>query len=100
MPTNCGTRARDELDIFAAKVSRRVENTLGLFVAISGFEPTAVDLHTGNRSPIILMDGADLFAVVDDRIDLRVLLQRKRREASMTGRVLLTAAEILTGKRA
>lgn len=92
--------ARDELDIFAAKVSRRVENTLGLFVAISGFEPTAVDLHTGNRSPIILMDGADLFAVVDDRIDLRVLLQRKRREASMTGRVLLTAAEILTGKRA
>jgi hypothetical protein len=89
--------ARDALDIFAAKVGRRGENTLGLFLAINGFEPTAVDLHSGNRSPIILMDGADLYAVLDERIDLRELLRRKRREASMTGRVLLSAAEILAG---
>jgi hypothetical protein len=43
----------------------------------------------------MLMDGADLYAVLDERIDLRELLRRKRRETSMTGRVLLTAAEIL-----
>lgn len=87
--------ARDELDVFAAKVHRRGENTLGLFLAINGFETTAVDLHSGNRSPIMLMDGADLYAVLEQRIDLRELLRRKRRETSMTGRVLLTAAEIL-----
>jgi len=91
--------ARDELDAFSMKVRRRGENTLGLFLAINGFEPTAISLHSGNRSPIILMDGADLFAVVDDRIDLRALLQRKRREASMTGRVFITASEVLTGRR-
>jgi hypothetical protein len=90
--------ARDELDIFSMKVGRRGENTLGLFLSINGFEPTAIALHSGNRSPIILMDGADLFAVVDDRVDLRVLLQRKRREASMTGRVFIGAVEILTGR--
>lgn len=45
----------------------------------------------------MLMDGADLYAVLEERIDLRDLLRRKRREASMTGRVLLTAAEILAG---
>jgi len=89
--------ARDDLDIFSAKVRRRGENTLGLFVAISGFEPTAVSLHSGNRSPIMLMDGADLYAVLEERIDLRELLRRKRRETSMTGRVLLTAADILAG---
>lgn len=89
--------ARNELDVFTAKVRRRGENTLGLFVAINGFKPTAVDLHSGNRSPIMLMDGADLYAVLDERIDLRELLRRKRRETSMTGRVLLTASEILAG---
>jgi len=88
---------RDDLDIFSAKVRRRGENTLGLFLAINGFEPTAVDLHSGNRSPIMLMDGADLYAVLDQRIDLRDLLRRKRRETSMTGRVLLSAADILSG---
>ncbi len=88
---------RDDLDIFSAKVGRRGENTLGLCIAINGFEPTAVELHSGNRSPIMLMDGADLFAVLDQRIDMRQLLRRKRSETSMTGRVLLTAAEILGG---
>lgn len=89
--------SRGDLDIFSAKVRRRGENTLGLFLAISGFEPTAVDLHSGNRSPMMLMDGADLYAVLEERIDLRDLLRRKRRETSMTGRVLLTATEILAG---
>lgn len=87
--------ARDALDVFTAKVRRRGENTLGLFLAINGFEETAIELHSGNRSPIMLMDGADLYAVLDERIDLRELLRRKRRETSMTGRVLLTASEIL-----
>lgn len=88
--------ARDDLDIFSAKVRRRGENTLGLFLSINGFESTAVGIHSGNRSPIMLMDGADLYAVLEQRIDLRELLRRKRRETSMTGRVLLTVAEILT----
>jgi hypothetical protein len=81
--------------VFAAKVRRRSDNTLGLFLAINGFEPTAVERHSGNRSPILLMEGADLYAVLDERIDLRELLRRKRREPSMTVRVLLTASEIL-----
>jgi hypothetical protein len=65
--------ARDDLDVFSAKVRRRGENTLGLFIAINGFEPTAVEIHSGNRSPIMLMDGGDLYAVLDERIDLNDL---------------------------
>jgi hypothetical protein len=75
----------------------RARSTLGLFVGINGFEPTAVNLHTGNHSPMILIDGADLYAVLDDLIDLRDLLSRKRRASSMTARVRLTVSEILAG---
>ncbi|MDQ6775387.1 MAG: restriction endonuclease [Actinomycetota bacterium] len=89
--------ARDALDVFRAKIERRGENTLGLLVSISGFEPTAIALHSGNRSPMILMDGTDLYMVLDARIDLRELLNRKRRQSSMTGQILTTAAEILGG---
>lgn len=46
---------------------------------------------------MILIDGADLYAVLDDRIDLRDLLSRKRRASSMTPRVRLTVSEILAG---
>lgn len=88
--------ARADLDIFKVEIERRSENTLGLFVSINGFQATALLLHA-NQSPMILMDGGDLYAVLDGRIDLRELLTRKRREASMTGRILITAAEILAG---
>ena len=88
---------RDDLDIFKSKVERRSENTLGLFISVEGFEPTAVEKHTGYRSPIMLMDGGDLYAVLDGRIELPDLLTRKRRETSMSGKVLLTVNEILGG---
>jgi hypothetical protein len=88
---------RAALDVFAAKVDRKSENTLGLFVAISGFSDTGVETHSEPRSQLILMDGADLYAVLDDRIDLRDLLRRKRRHAAMTGDIRLTAVEILGG---
>jgi hypothetical protein len=88
---------RAALDIFATKVDRKSENTLGLFVAISGFERAAAEIHSGHHSPLILMDGADLYAVLDDRIDLRELLRRKRRHAAMTGNIFLTATEVLSG---
>ncbi len=88
---------RAALDIFATKVNREAENTLGLFVAISGFERAAAEIHSGYHSPLILMDGADLYAVLDDRIDLRELLRRKRRHAAMTGNIFLTATEVLSG---
>jgi hypothetical protein len=89
--------SREALDAFAAKVDRKSENTLGLFIAISGFTPAAVAAHSRPRSQVILMDGSDLYTVLDDRIDLRELLRRKRRHAAMTGSINLTASEILGG---
>lgn len=90
-----GPATREDLDVFDKKVRRRVENTLGLFVAVSGFQTTAVDLHSNNQSPLILMDGMDLLAVLEQRISLSDLLHRKRRAASMKGQVFLPVGEVL-----
>lgn len=88
---------RATLDGFHAKVERRADITQGLLVAIEGFEPAAVELHSRRGSHIVLMDGGDLYAVLDGRIDLRDLLRRKLRHAAMTGEILYTAGQILSG---
>lgn len=86
---------RADLDVLAAKVERRADNTLGLFVAYAGFQPTA-QLHSARRSTLMLVDGADLYAVLEGRIDLRELLRRNCRHASMTGAIMFSAAEALS----
>lgn len=85
-----------ELDSFAAKVTRKLENTLGVFLSINGFSDDGVSAHSSGRANIILMDGSDLMAVLDERIDFTSLLLRKKRHASQTGSIYLTAMQILS----
>lgn len=86
---------RAHLDIFSSKVERKLENTLGLFVAINGFQSTAVASHSSARPSIILMDGSDLMAVLEERIELPELLRRKRKHAAQTGEIYSSAFQML-----
>lgn len=86
------------LDAFSGKLSRRLENTLGLFISINGFSPDAIQAHSTGRRLMILMDGNDLVGVLEGRIDLIQLLTRKRRYAAMTGNIYLGIKEIMEGK--
>jgi hypothetical protein len=90
--------AREDLDSFRAKVQDKAENTLGVFVSIAGFEPSAVSKHSYRGSPLQLVDGGDLLAVMDERIDLKDLLRRKHRHAAMTGEIYIRADAILLGR--
>jgi hypothetical protein len=56
----------------------------------------AIEAHSMVGSPIILMDGSDLMAVLEGRIDLLELLLRKRRHAAETGNAFLPIHQILT----
>lgn len=85
-----------DLDTFAGKIRRKLENTLGLLVSMEGFEPTAVEFYSQAGSSIVLMEGGDLAAVLEDRISLPELLTRKRQHAASTGQVLLRAYDILS----
>jgi hypothetical protein len=80
---------KDDLGAFKTKVDDKAENTLGLFISIEGFDSTALTRHSQRGSPLVLVDGGDLLAVLDERIDLRDLLRRKLRHAAMTGEIFL-----------
>jgi len=85
-----------ELDGFSAKVGRKLENTLGLFLSMNGFSPDAIAAHSRGTPNTVLMDGADLLAVLEQRIDFVSLLIRKKRHAAQTGRIFLPIHEVLT----
>jgi len=84
-----------DLDGFAKKIERKLENTLGLLVSIEGFQPSAIEIHSGGKPVMVLMDGADLFQVLDARIELPELLRRKVRHAATTGEIMLPVQAIL-----
>lgn len=86
-----------DLDALQAKVSRKLDNTLGLYISINGYSTDGLEAFMRNRPHLFLVDGADLTAVLEGRIDLKQLLMRKRREASQTGNIYLKVSEILRG---
>lgn len=90
-----GLVGAEPLDAFSKKVERKLDNTLGVFLSINGFSADGVSAHSSGRANIILMDGADLMAVFEERIDFVSLLLRKKRHASQTGNIYLRIHEIL-----
>lgn len=87
----------DGLDSLAGKLTRKLDNTLGLYISINGYSEDGVRAHSSGRRLILLMDGSDLMAVLEGRIDLVQLLLRKRRAAAQTGNIYLRVHEILMG---
>ena len=76
-----------DLDSFSGKLRRRLENTLGLFISINGFSTESINKFACDRKLMLLMDGNDLIAVLDERITLPELLKRKKRAAAQTGNI-------------
>ena len=84
-----------DLDSFSGKISRKLENTLGLFLSVNGFQDSVLTTYSQNRPKLFLMDGSDLSAVLEDRVGLPELLARKRQHASRTGEVFISAYQIM-----
>lgn len=84
-----------ELHAFSGKVEAGLKTTLGLFVAINGFAEVAVERHSGRGANMILVEGGDLYAVLEGRIRFDDLLRRKKRHAAQTGEVLLPIGKII-----
>lgn len=84
-----------DLDSLAGKLNRKLDNTLGLFLSINGFSEDGVTAHSSGRRMMLLMDGSDLMAVLEGRINLVQLLLRKRRAASQTGNIYLRIQDVL-----
>ncbi len=79
-----------DLAVFSEKVRSKLENTLGVFLSINGYSPDGVAAHQAGGASILLMDGGDLMAVLEERIDFTSLLLRKKRYAAQTGNIYLS----------
>jgi hypothetical protein len=84
-----------DLAAFSEKVTTKLENTLGVFLSINGYSPDGVAAHQAGGASILLMDGGDLMAVLEERIDFTSLLLRKKRHAAQTGSIYLTYYQML-----
>lgn len=84
---------RGEGDIFAAKIGRSGKNGLGLFVSTAGFTSGFKDTFS-RSTPFITLDGADLFAVLDNRCRLDDLLRAKKRHSNETGSCFLPVSDL------
>lgn len=80
---------------FAGKLSGKLKNTLDLYISINGFSSESLNVDGPGIKSMILMDGADLYTVLENRLELRELLYRKRRHASETGIIYLKVTKIL-----
>jgi hypothetical protein len=83
-PINAG-----DLYKFAGKLAGKLKNTLGLFISINGFSSESTKVDSPGIKSMILMDGADIMAILENRISLKDMLFRKRRHASETGNIFL-----------
>jgi len=80
-------------------VGSSLDNTLGLFISVEGFSETGVEAYLqGSRPRIVCMDGADLFMVLEGRIDLADLLQRKKDIAVQKKNICVSANDIILGR--
>jgi hypothetical protein len=79
-------------------VGSSLDNTLGLFVSLNGFSGDALSGYSqGNRPRIICMDGGDLMAVLEGRMDFVDLLRRKRDLAVQKRLIFVRVSDILKG---
>lgn len=77
-----------------AKIESKADNTMGLFVSISGFNEGAVLVASKQRTPMLLLDHSHIFDLVLRGImGLPQVISRIKRDASQTGSAHLPAAQ-------
>lgn len=77
---------RTDLATFTFKVESKLKIAMGLLITVDGITPEAI---SPDFKSIIIMDGMDLIAILDDRVSLPDLLYKKRRKANETGKIYI-----------
>ncbi len=86
-----------EIDIFLKKVNDKADNTMGIFVSISGYSSVAIEGASGRRTPLLLLDHAHLYAALTGAMTLPTILERVRRHASQTSEAYLPISAFGSG---
>lgn len=82
-----------DLHIFQAKIQQKASWTRGLFISNSGFTEEGL-FAFGRTKSIICMDGIDVWDMLDQKIPLPAVLERKVRRAAEYGDVYCSVRQL------
>jgi Restriction endonuclease len=85
-----------ELLSFQEKIQRKSSFACALLISINGFSQPAMQAATTARQPtLVMMDGADLYRVLEGHIRLDLLLRRKVRRLAERGEPFVPVSDLL-----
>lgn len=80
-----------DVDTFKAKVESKADNTMGVFLSMSGYSSTAIKEASGKKTALLLLDSTHVFLVLTGAMSLADAIRRIRRHAAQTGESHLPA---------
>lgn len=87
-----------DLLVFRGRIEGKSSFTRGLFISINGFSPPATQaIAVGKQPTFIMMDGADLYRVLEGHVRLDEILRRKVRRLAERGQAFVPVSEIFAG---
>jgi hypothetical protein len=90
-----GQTGAPEIDVFRRKVDTKADNTMGIFVSISGYSSVAVSEASGPKTTLLLFDYNHLYLTLSGAMTLAEVVERSRRHSSQTGEAYLKASKIM-----
>lgn len=82
-----------DIDTFIRKVTTKADNTMGIFVSMSGFSSVAIAEASKDRTPILLLDSSHTYHALSGAMSFAEIVERVRRHASQTGSAYLSINE-------
>ena len=74
-----------DIDSLKSKVENKADNTMGIFVSMSGYSSVAVNEASGRRTTLLLLDHGHIYLCLLGSMDFGEVISRVRRHASQTG---------------
>lgn len=81
-----------DIDIFRGKVESKADNTMGIFMCMSGYSSVAISDASGKKTTLLLLDAAHMYLTLTGGMHLQDVVRRVRRHASQTGESYLPVA--------
>jgi len=78
-----------DIDVFRSKVESKADNTMGVFLSMSGYSKVAIFEASGRKTPLLLLDHSHTYRVLSGISSFRDVIERVRRHASQTGEAYL-----------
>jgi hypothetical protein len=78
-----------DIDTFLQKVNSKADNTMGIFVSISGYSSVAIKEASNPRTPLLLLDSGHVFAALTGMMSMPSIIERVRRHVSQTSEAYL-----------